>query len=240
MKSIAAYDVADRVARYDVDMDLMHPNRMKMVAVVVEFLPPPDRQALRILDLGCGTGYFAKCLADRFPNASFLCVDSSPIMLDLAGERLRGQQDRVDYLSLDFTKLGERRDTLGKFDVIVSSFAFHHLDREAKAALVSICRDLLTEGGWFLNADIIISGHEAIEARYQELRADGIVERAGGRDPRFESREKTQNFIHDLEVKEGDQPATLDSDLSVYRGAGLKNVEVLWLEYREAVICGQK
>src|SRR5678815_4785399 len=38
-QSIVAYDVSQRVKTYDADMDLMHPNRSKMVQIAIEVLP---------------------------------------------------------------------------------------------------------------------------------------------------------------------------------------------------------
>jgi hypothetical protein len=38
-RSIAAYDVSQRVKTYDADMELMHPNRSKMVQIAIEVLP---------------------------------------------------------------------------------------------------------------------------------------------------------------------------------------------------------
>jgi len=38
-RSIRAYDLPERVASYDVETELMHPNRSKMVAVALEVLP---------------------------------------------------------------------------------------------------------------------------------------------------------------------------------------------------------
>ena len=37
--SIAAYERPARVASYDADMDMMHPNRHKMVEIALEILP---------------------------------------------------------------------------------------------------------------------------------------------------------------------------------------------------------
>jgi hypothetical protein len=51
-RSIAAYDVSERVERYDADMELMHPNRSKMVQVALEVLPFPKTAPLRAIDLG--------------------------------------------------------------------------------------------------------------------------------------------------------------------------------------------
>ena len=51
-RSIAAYDVSQRVKTYDADMELMHPNRAKMVQVALEVLPFPMTAAVRAIDLG--------------------------------------------------------------------------------------------------------------------------------------------------------------------------------------------
>jgi hypothetical protein len=43
--SIAAYELPARVASYDADMDVMHPNRHKMVGIALEIfpsIPPPQ------------------------------------------------------------------------------------------------------------------------------------------------------------------------------------------------------
>ena len=67
-QSIAAYDVSQRVKTYDADMELMHPNRSKMVQVAIEVLPFPKTAALRAIDLGIGTGYFTEQFLNHFPN----------------------------------------------------------------------------------------------------------------------------------------------------------------------------
>ena len=36
--SIDAYDAKSRVEKYDSDMDIMHPNRFKMVDIALEFI----------------------------------------------------------------------------------------------------------------------------------------------------------------------------------------------------------
>ena len=51
---IAAYDVPQRIASYEADMDIMHPNRHTMVEVALRFLPFERDHALQVLDLGVG------------------------------------------------------------------------------------------------------------------------------------------------------------------------------------------
>jgi malonyl-CoA O-methyltransferase len=50
-------------------------------------LPGNDFQADVILDLGCGTGYFAPELKARFPEADYIGVDIAPGMVSYARER---------------------------------------------------------------------------------------------------------------------------------------------------------
>jgi len=51
-RSMGAYDVSLRVESYDADMDVMPPNRSKMVQVTLEVLPFPKTAALSAIGLG--------------------------------------------------------------------------------------------------------------------------------------------------------------------------------------------
>lgn len=46
-QGIAAYDIPERIASYDRDMDVMHPNRHKMVQVALDLLPFENPQGFR-------------------------------------------------------------------------------------------------------------------------------------------------------------------------------------------------
>jgi SAM-dependent methyltransferase len=94
-QSIAAYDVSQRVKTYDADMELMHPNRSKMVQVAIEVLPFPRTAALRAIDLGIGTGYFTKQFLNHFPNSRVLGIDGAQAMVELAKARLRSLASRL-------------------------------------------------------------------------------------------------------------------------------------------------
>jgi len=88
-QSIAAYDVSQRVKTYDADMELMHPNRSKMVQIAIEVLPFSNTAALRAIDLGIGTGYFTEQFLNHFANSRVLGVDGAQAMVELAKERLK-------------------------------------------------------------------------------------------------------------------------------------------------------
>jgi len=239
-RSIAAYDVSQRVKTYDADMELMHPNRSKMVEVTLEVLPFPKTAALRAIDLGIGTGYFTECFLNHFPNSRVLGVDGAQAMIELAKARLTSLASRVEFIIGDFRKLQQLAPAAGTFDVVFSAYALHHLSRLDKERVLQQVVALLVPGGWFVNADLILADSPELENRLQQIRIAGIVERAGGSDSRFVNSALTRQFLADLELKEADQPLTLAEDLALLGNSGLRNVSAFWLEYRELVSGGQK
>ena len=239
-RSIAAYDISQRVKTYDADMELMHPNRSKMIRVAIELLPFPRTVALRAIDLGIGTGYFTEQFLNRFPNGQVLGIDGAQAMVDLAKARLTSLASRVQFVIGDFRNLRQLAPGAGMADVVFSAYALHHLGRPDKERVLREVVELLVPGGWFINADLIVADSPKLESRLQELRVAGIVERAGGSDNRFADSASTGQFLADLERKEADKPLTLAEDLALLRSSGLKHVSAFWLEYRELVSGGQK
>jgi len=239
-RSIAAYDLSERVKTYDLDMELMHPNRSKMVDVALEVLPFPKTTALRAIDLGIGTGYFAERFLNHFPNSRVFGIDGALAMIEPAKARLTSLVSRVQFIVGDFRKLQESAPGGGAVDVVFSAYALHHLHRIDKENLLRQVVELLVSGGWFVNADLIVADSPEVENLLQQIRVSGIVERAGGADNRFADLALTRQFLADLELKEADQPLTLAEDLALLRGAGLQNASAFWLEYRELVSGGQK
>lgn len=239
-QSIDAYDLPQRVASYDADMELMHPNRSKMVRVALQILPHVRAAPLWALDLGVGTGYFTKQFLDHFPNSRVVAIDGAKLMVDLAKTRLGVSVSRVDFRIGDFRNLKLVAAGSPAFDVIFSSYALHHLNRADKQAVVGQALNLLQPGGWFVNADVIVADSPEMESRIQQVRVNGIVERAGGTDERFRDTVTTRRFLDELEANEGNQPLTLLADLEILHSAGLRSASALWLEYRESVCGGQK
>jgi len=239
-RSIEAFSAPEKVAAYDADMELMHPNRSKMVGVALEVLPFNVDAAVRALDLGAGTGYFTARFLAAYARAKVIAVDGAEAMLDLAKARLGDRGQSVEFRAGDFRDLRALAPAPESFDVVYSSYALHHLDRREKTAVVRDVLTLLRPGGWFVNADIIVSPEPEVEARFQQLRVEGIVRRAAGGDPRFADHETARRYLDEMEAQAGDQPLALEEELLVLRDGGLRDAAVYWLEYREAVTAGRK
>lgn len=236
---ITAYDVPARVTRYDRDMAIMHPNRSKMVDVALDFVPLPRGFDGMVLDLGTGTGIFARETLLRFPDARVVGIDGAASMVDVAKSRLGDLADRLEIRVGDFRALADLLGADERFDLVISSYALHHLNPAEKEAVVAEAAGHMNPGAWLINADIIVGATPELEARYQALRVEGCVARAEG-DPRFADAATTRGFLDDLEANEGDQPLPVFEDVAIFARAGLKQATVLWLEYREAVTVGRK
>jgi len=104
--------------------------------------------AATILDLGSGTGETALACIRHHPDAELVCVDSSTDMLDIA----RGQLPAATFI------LSRLEDELpiGPFDLVVSAFAIHHLDGEAKQDLFRRVAQALSPQGCFAFLDVVV------------------------------------------------------------------------------------
>jgi tRNA (cmo5U34)-methyltransferase len=109
--------------------------------------------ARRILDLGTGDGRLLARLLERDPGCGGVGIDSSELMLAAARRRFAGE-GRVELVHHD---LNEPLPDLGRFDIVVSSLAIHHLDHPRKRSLYTETFELLEPGGLFANFDHVAS-----------------------------------------------------------------------------------
>lgn len=240
MKGIHAYETSERIAAYDAEMEIMHPNRAKMVAVGLEILPLLPESSLTAVDLGVGTGYFTQRFLVAFPNARVIAIDGSEAAIEMARERLSAFGDAVEYRTGDFRNLESLLVGVTGVDVVYSSYALHHLTKDEKVATKRAALALLKPGGWFVNADILIAESPAVEERVQQLRRAGIMRRAPDSYTQFRDDESTRAHLAEMEAEEGDQPLTLREDLDALAAAGFRDVATWWQEYREAVTAGRR
>ncbi len=119
------------------------PHRTEGEAVVLELLPPNVR---RILDLGAGDGRLLALAKLARPEAKGVALDFSPPMLAAARERFA--QDAT--VAVVDHNLNAPLPEMGEFDVVLSSFAIHHLDDARKFALYQEIFAILEPGGALL------------------------------------------------------------------------------------------
>jgi tRNA (cmo5U34)-methyltransferase len=143
------WTTAEHALRYLARADT-YPHRTEGEGVLLEQVPV---NAWRILDLGTGNGRLLTLLQVDRREMFGVGVDFSEVMLEAARKRF-ADDERIELVRHDFA---EPLPALGRFDIVVSSFAIHHLEHERKRALYGEVFDLLEPGGVFANLEHVAS-----------------------------------------------------------------------------------
>jgi tRNA (cmo5U34)-methyltransferase len=135
------------------------PHRVEGESTLLEFVPA---QPKRILDLGSGAGRLLGLLKAARPGAQFLALDFSPTMLDALKKEFGA--DRA--VTITAHNLDQPLPAMGSFDVVVSSFAIHHVSHERKRALYQEIFNALTPAGIFCNLEHVASPTDHLHAEF--------------------------------------------------------------------------
>jgi tRNA (cmo5U34)-methyltransferase len=122
------------------------PHRAEGEGTLLEFIPQDTR---RILDLGTGDGRWLTLVKLNHPRAQAIAIDFSPAMVDAAGRRFADDCTVTDPSH----NLDRPLPPVGEFDLVISSFAIHHLIHERKRAPYPEIFRVLSPGGAFCNLE---------------------------------------------------------------------------------------
>jgi ubiquinone/menaquinone biosynthesis C-methylase UbiE len=137
-RQVEAFD--KRSPRYEVGWrgELHHRIADRTADIAVAASPGP----LRVLDVGCGSGYLLRRLADRFPQARELAgIDPAPGMVEAARGASRGDE-RLRFAAGAAEQL---QFADGTFDLVVSTTSFDHW-ADQRAGLSECARVLAPNG----------------------------------------------------------------------------------------------
>lgn len=135
----------------------------------------PQREGLRVLDLGCGAGELSSHLADYLPNSDVLGIDSAPEMLHQASEfARRGLTFALDDVPRFIAQAEADGET---WDVVFSHSALQWMDDHA--ALIPRLLNLISNGG-ILAVQMPSNHHQAPHHILNHLAAEAPFQAALG------------------------------------------------------------
>lgn len=176
------------------------------------------QRPVAILDLGCGDLTPILPMLEALPVRRYVGVDESDVALAIAARRLDGLGLPGELIEGDL--LASLEEISGPFDLILASFALHHLSDPAdKLLTLERAARLLAGNGFFAMIDVF-SG----EAEPREVYLQRWIANAERRYQALQPAEKELLFDH---VRARDFPLSLDGWRAVGRKAGLHHFEVL-------------
>jgi tRNA (cmo5U34)-methyltransferase len=202
------------------------PSYEDMVNSLVLALPFHEKEKIKVLDLGCGTGNISLTVKERFPNARITCVDMAENMIKMAKFKLASYDD-IEFIIEDVRDL----DFQDEFDAVISSLALHHLQHQEKKPFYHTIKKFLKKGGVLYNADNILGSSFHLNQLYM----DKWIE--------FMLNSHTQEEIDSVWLpkhREEDFPAPLMDHIHWLEDAGFDEVDVVWKSYMFGVYGGKK
>lgn len=176
------------------------------------------QRPVAILDLGCGDLTPILPMLEALPVRRYVGVDESDVALAIAARRLDGLGLPSALIEGDL--LASLEETSGPFDLILASFALHHLSDPAdKLLTLERAARLLAGDGFFAMIDVFCG-----EAEPREVYLQRWIANAERRYQALQPAEKELLFDH---VRARDFPLSLDRWRAVGRKAGLHHFEVL-------------
>ena len=155
----------------------------RVLDTIVEYADLPGKKYMRVLDIGIGTGN----LAGKFLEAGLdiTGIDPSREMMKICREK----HPEIPVIPGDFLNIPLPPQSI---DLIVSSYAFHHLTPEEKAEAAYVMKRVLRPGGRIIIADLMF--RNAAERK----RIEDSLRRAGRDEIVEEYQEEYPGFFEDI------------------------------------------
>ena len=164
----------------------------------------PETGAVKILDLGCGTGLELEAYFRLNAEAEITGIDLSEAMLGELRRKFSGRRITLVQGSYFDVSFG-----VGEFDAAVSAESLHHFPAEQKEEMYGRLRAALKEGGYFVLTDYFAES-EALEREYfanlKKLKREQELSDGG--------------FYH------YDTPLTVEHEMGALRSAGFSHIGI--------------
>ncbi|MDD5339054.1 MAG: class I SAM-dependent methyltransferase [Dehalococcoidales bacterium] len=157
-----APDYDSQVAKASPTDNWMFGGYDRILNTVVKYCKLAENSYFTVLDIGIGTGNLA---------ARFLSNDMQVIGIDPSSEMLKICGNKFPSINMllkgDFLHYPE---DLEKVDVIVSTYAFHHVKPKDKIKAIQMMKDQLKPSGRIVIADFMYKNADAVESTHKLIK----------------------------------------------------------------------
>ncbi len=178
------------------------------------------------LDTGSGTGNLILKAIEHFGNTKFVVADPSESMLDIAKEKLAGNND-ITYILAGSEELAYN----ASFDVITAIMVHHYLASEARKKVTQNCFNMLKAGGVYVTFETIrpatAVGTQIGLQRWRDAQLTSGKSIAA-----------VDKHISRYEIEL--LPISITAHLDLLKEVGFSTVEILWVSGMQAGFYGIK
>jgi len=185
-----------------------------------------DRKKPKVLEIGTGTGLFSEIFLNKFPDAKMDLVDLAEDMLNIAKERF-SDNSNLNFFLKDILNFSPG----GKYDLVISSLAIHHLELDDQKRLYNKIFNWLKNDGIFVNGEMIAGETEFSNKMYEKW----ILAKA--KDDDDLDGEAKSAAIERLKL---DKKVPISIHLKWLKSAGFSHVDCLYKAYCFGVLWAKK
>ena len=186
---------------------------------MVPFAVTSTSQAVKLLDLGCGTGLEIQGILEKVPNAQITCVDMAIGMLDELKRKYPAYAKQLNiivgsYLDIPFSQ--------NEFDYVIAVQTMHHWQEGTKVQLYRKILKSLKPGGMYIEADYIVDEQEEKERldRYMEIQESGVLK---------------EGEIYHIDI-----PFSVKTQKRLFKEAGFNATEIIYEKGNGAILIARK
>ena len=239
--TLCGWGLKEKVAYFLEKADIIIPRRREQLDFLIDLLPWPREEPIRVLDLGCGFGAITEEILGNYPHATVTSVDGSEEMMKLARVRLAKYGDRVRLHFADLADPSWHRGVTGPFHAAVSAVAIHHLVDDRKRELYREIYGLVAQGGIFLN-DEAVATPPGFRDRFEALHYRAVQEQERAKYGTARSVEHLHAEAEEQRRLAGQHShlAPLPTQLAWVSEAGFQSVDCFWRYLSMAIFGGVK
>lgn len=162
----------DNWVEYDKKIEKVIPFYTQGFNTIIEIVKNIDVNVKSVLDIGIGTGNLSLALLNEFENITLIGIDIVDEYIKTAKAKLSKFEKQITLHCLDANNYSFNQ----KFDLIISSFVFHHLENKNKKNIYRKIFNSLNTGGVVINFDFVGSESSLFYGIFDILRMNFMKE----------------------------------------------------------------